>query len=347
MPIFEGLTPEAVLERILSRMETDLQTREGSFAYDMAAPIAFEIWRTLMTLDELVDAFYVNANSGKYLDAHAALFGLERREGTCSAAEIQLFGADGTVIPAGTSFFTGDGLEFQLTGEAVIRDGAAQGTLRAAQAGGRYDVPAGEISRILRTVPGLERFACGAAQGGADPEDDAALFARLEQRRRRPAASGNRDHYREWALSVDGVGAVRVTPLWKGLGAVRVLIAGYDRRPVDKAVAETLLGVSVKVVEIFGEYRVELEVDSGGKLPAGVEALKRRLGEIMPAHLGWGLVIPVLARVPILGALGPRVGRGAPPAFRPRLPAESSHAATLLGTRRSTITLPMAAAEEV
>lgn len=154
-------------------------------------------------------------------------------------------------------------------------------------------------------------------------------------------------HYREWVLSVDGVGAVRVTPLWKGPGSVRVLIAGYDRRPVDKAVAETLLGVSVKVVEIFGEYRVELEVDSGGKLPAGVEALKRRLGEIMPAHLGWGLVIPVLARVPILGALGPRVGRGAPPAFRPRLPAESSHAATLLGTRRSTITLPMAAAEEV
>lgn len=238
MPIFERLTPEAVLERILSRMETDLQTREGSFAYDMAAPIAFEIWRTLMTLDELVDAFYVNANSGKYLDAHAALFGLERREGTCSAAEIQLFGADGTVIPAGTAFFTGDGLEFQLTGEAVIRDGAAQGTLRAAQAGGRYDVPAGEISRILRTVPGLERFACGAAQGGADPEDDAALFARLEQRRRRPAASGNRDHYREWALSVDGVGAVRVTPLWNGPGTVRVLLAGYDRRPVSQAVAD-------------------------------------------------------------------------------------------------------------
>lgn len=114
-----------------------------------------------------------------------------------------------------------------------------------------------------------------------------------------------------------------------------------------KAVAETLLGVPVKVVEIFGAYRVELEVNSGGKLPAGVEALKRRLGEIMPAHLGWGLVIPVLARVPILGVLGPRVGRGAPPVFRPRLPVGSSRTATLMGTRRSTIRLPMAAAEEV
>ncbi len=114
-----------------------------------------------------------------------------------------------------------------------------------------------------------------------------------------------------------------------------------------KAVAETLLGVPVKVVEIFGAYRVELEVNSGGKLPAGVEALKRRLGEIMPAHLGWGLVIPVLARVPILGALGPRVGRGAPPAHRERLKPGRVGCLAALGTRRSTITLPMAAAEEV
>ena len=32
------------------------------------------------------------------------------------------------------------------------------------------------------------------------------------------------------------MGAVRVTPLWKGPGTVLVLIAGYDRRPVDGAI---------------------------------------------------------------------------------------------------------------
>ncbi len=346
MPLFDSLTPETILERILSRMDTELQTREGSYAYDQAAPVAFEIWRALMTLGELIDAFYVNEHSGHYLDEHARLFTLSRREGARAEATLTAFGRDGVTVPAGTAFFAG-GLEFRLEAELTIQDGRGEGLLRAAQPGQRYNLTEGMAFQLLRAVPGLERVEAGPAQGGADPESDKALFERLDEKRKRPSTSGNVGHYREWALSVDGVGAVRVTPLWKGLGAVRVLIAGYDRRPVDKAVAETLLGVSVKVVEIFGEYRVELEVDSGGKLPAGVEALKRRLGEIMPAHLGWGLVIPVLARVPILGALGPRVGRGAPPAFRPRLPAESSHAATLLGTRRSTITLPMAAAEEV
>lgn len=112
---------------------------------------------------------------------------------------------------------------------------------------------------------------------------------------------------------------------------------------VVKAVSETLLGVPVKVLEIFGEYRVELEVDSGGKLPSGVEALKRRLGEIMPAHLGWGLVIPTWVRIPIQAALGPRVGRGAPPVYRARLGPGRIPAASALGTRASRVTLPMAA----
>ena len=312
MPLFDSLTPETILERILSRMDTELQTREGSYAYDQAAPVAFEIWRALMTLGELIDAFYVNEHSGHYLDEHARLFTLSRREGARAEATLTAFGRDGVTVPAGTAFFAG-GLEFRLEAELTIQDGRGEGLLRAAQPGQRYNLTEGMAFQLLRAVPGLERVEAGPAQGGADPESDKALFERLDEKRKRPSTSGNVGHYREWALSVDGVGAVRVTPLWKGLGAVRVLIAGYDRRPVDKAVAETLLGVSVKVVEIFGEYRVELEVDSGGKLPAGVEALKRRLGEIMPAHLGWGLVIPVLARVPILGALGPRVGRGAPP----------------------------------
>lgn len=272
MPLLEGLTPETILERILGRMEGKLQTREGSYAYDMAAPIAFEIWRALMTLDELIDAFYVNENSGKYLDAHAALFGLTRRTGTCAAAEVRFLGSDGTIVPAGTAFFTAGGLEFRLTEDAVLEDGTATGLLQAAEAGEQYNVSAGAVEQMLRTVPGLERFEAGAADGGTDPENDAALFARLDERRRRPATSGNEGHYREWALSVDGVGATRVTPLWAGPGTVRVLIAGYDRKPVSQAVVdacknyiETLRPVgadvtvaSAKAVEVNVSVRVVL-----------------------------------------------------------------------------------------
>lgn len=35
-----------------------------------------------------------------------------------------------------------------------------------------------------------------------------------------------------------GWGAVRVTPLWRGPGTVLVLVAGYDRHPVDELVVD-------------------------------------------------------------------------------------------------------------
>lgn len=236
MPLFENVTPEAILERVLSRMETDLQTREGSYAYDQAAPISFEIWRVLMTLNELIEAFYVNENSGKYLDAHARLFAMIRREGSRAAAKMTYTGRDGTVIPAGTVFYAGGALEFRATGQSVIQNGAAQGWLLAERAGAMGNVPAGAIDQIGRNIPGLEKFENEEGQGGADPEGDADLFQRLDEKRKRPPTSGNAAHYREWALSVNGVGAVRVTPLWRGPGTVLVLIAGFDRRPVDEAI---------------------------------------------------------------------------------------------------------------
>lgn len=268
MPLFEGLTPETILERILSRMDTDLQTREGSYAYDQAAPIAWEIWRVLMTLDELIEAFYVNERSGKYLDDHARLFAMARREGTKAAAELRLYGQDGVSLPAGTAFYTGSGLEFQLTADVTIRDGSAVGYVRAAEVGRRYNAGAGAIDQILRTVPGLERFESGTAEGGTDPEADEALFERLDEKRKRPPTSGNPGHYREWALSVDGVGAVRVTPLWKGPGTVKVLIAGYDRHPVD----ETVLGTCAEYIESQRPVGAEVTVASAKAAPVDVAA---------------------------------------------------------------------------
>lgn len=236
MPLFESVTPETVLERILTRMDTDLQTREGSWAYDQAAPIAWEIWQVLMTLNELIEAFYVTPRSGVYLDEHAKLFALARRTGTKAAAKLSLSGNDGTVVPAGTMFYAGE-LAFELSADAVIRDGGAEGYVRAAQVGQRYNVPAGAINQVLRSVPGLLSFANStAAEGGSDPESDEALYERLDEKRKRPPTSGNPAHYREWALSVDGVGVARPVRLWKGPGTVLVIIAGHDMKPVDNAI---------------------------------------------------------------------------------------------------------------
>lgn len=146
-----------------------------------------------------------------------------------------------------------------------------------------------------------------------------------------------------------GLGACEALPLDTRRRQIAAKLQGRagTTPQVVKDVAETMLGVPVAVVERFGEYLVELVVDGGGTLPAGTGALKGRLREIMPAHLDWALVIPTWLQIPVLTALGPRTARTSPPPFQPRLPAGKIPAAALLGTRRSTMALPMAAAKEV
>lgn len=238
MPIFEHETPELIRSRILKRMDTTLQTREGSFSYDMTSPVSFEIWRLLMTLDELIDAFYVNKNSGKYLDSHADLLGLSRRLGTRAYATIRFTGKDGVTIPAGTAFFTAAGLQFDTVYDVVLENGEGIGYLQAAEVGEWYNVEAGEVSLIQRNISGLETYTNEAAEGGTDPESDAMLFERIENKRKNPSTSGNENHYKEWALSCDGVGDVKVTGLWNGPGTVRVLVVGYDWRSVDESIVD-------------------------------------------------------------------------------------------------------------
>lgn len=275
MPIFKDQTPELIRSRILARMDTELQTREGSYAYDLVSPVAFELWRVLMTLDELINAFYVTQYSGPYLDDHANLLGMVRRAGTKATAVVHFTGRSGVIIPAGTAFFTASGLEFVLADDVALEDGSGSGELVAAQVGDQYNVDAGEIDQILRNISGLTAYSNEAASGGADPESDAALYERIDVRRKNPATSGNEAHYMEWALECDGVGAAKVTGLWNGAGTVRVLVVDYDRKPMDSALVESVaayiqtkrpVGADVTVVSANA---VDIDIAAAVTLDAG------------------------------------------------------------------------------
>lgn len=267
MSLLENQTPERIRSRVLARMDTELQTREGSFVYDMVSPMSFELWRTLMTLGELKSAFYVNEHSGPYLDDHANLLGMARRSGTKSVCEITFTGKENTIIPADTSFFAGD-LEYHLTEDITIHENGSVGILEAAEVGERYNTDAGEINQILRSISGLESFLTGDATGGTDPEGDSALFSRIDYHRKNPSTSGNPNQYREWALSCDGIGGVKITELWAGPGTVRVLVAGYDKEPVDDTVVSNCaayiqtkrpVGAAVTVISVD---RLELTIEA-------------------------------------------------------------------------------------
>lgn len=265
--MFEDKTPESIKAEILSNL-TLVDTREGSFTNDLVGPVALELWKLYESLKALLPIVFIDETSGEYIDKTAARYGITRKPGTKATAVMHFSGTDGTIIPKGTVFLTADGLQFTTDEAVTITEGVASVTVTAAEVGEIYNVAAGTITQQIISISGLESITNEAALGGTDPESDASLVARLYAYLQKPASSGNVYHYEQWALEVDGVGGVKVVPLWNGPGTVKVIIVGPDKGPVDASVV-------ARCEEHIEEYRpigAEVTVISAEGLTINVEA---------------------------------------------------------------------------
>lgn len=230
--MFEDTTVEGIKQRILGRLKTTLQTREGSFVNDIISAVAVELHDCYHQWDGMEPRFYVGDDSGPYIDKQAATVGIYRKPGAVASCSTTFSGSDGARVPAGTPFYTESGLTFILQDDAVISGGTASGTLVAAAPGEVYNIGEGEITSTLRNYSGISGYANAEASGGTDQETDEALVVRYYERMRRSPTSGNPYHYQDWATSVPGVGAARVVSKWNGAGTVKVVLAGPDLKPV-------------------------------------------------------------------------------------------------------------------
>ena len=79
--MYENLTVEDIKHRILERITTNLQTREGSYTNDVISAAAAEITEVYHNMDALLTAFYLDETSGTYIDRQAAVVGITRKHG--------------------------------------------------------------------------------------------------------------------------------------------------------------------------------------------------------------------------------------------------------------------------
>ncbi len=280
--MFEDRTPENIRSEVLSAMEDRVQTREGSFAAEMAGPMAVEASMIYEAIKAMIPAFYVDEDSGGFIDVAASRYGIYRKEGTRAAAAIRLTGRANMTVAAGTVFLTEDGLEFALQEPVTLNvDGAGEGLLTAVAVGDAYNVPEGAITQMVTTLTGLESWTSGAATGGTDPETDRDLVGRLYDYWRKPSTSGNVYDYEKWALEVNGVGAAKVFPLWNGPGTVKVLLAGPERRPVD----ESVVAAAHSHIEELRPIGATVTVESAGGVPINVSATLTLDGSVSLADI--------------------------------------------------------------
>lgn len=230
--MFEAYTYEALLADVLANAPDGIDKRQGSIFYDAVSGIVIQIAKMYTDIDQVFQYVFIATASGEYLDMKADEYGMERLSAT--AVQYRLV-YEGTSPAIGTRFFHNEsGKYFTIASDNGVL------LLVAEETGtGCNDIPSGDLAVPVNTVEGLTASSFGSIYTyGTDEETDDDLRVRIQEKIAGPAENGNKQHYKTWCESVDGVGLARITPLWNGPNTVKgVLINPLGLPCSDSVVA--------------------------------------------------------------------------------------------------------------
>lgn len=293
--MFNDKTPESIHEAMLGAINDEIDKREGSVAYDLSYPAAIELGNVYMALDAVIELAFAETTYGVYLDMWTSAFGVTRKEALVARGSVTLSGPDGTVVPIGTRLQTSNDLFFETTTAATIASGTAQVEAQSSEPGVLGNVAVNEVNALapgdlygVVSITSSTQF-----NGGLDAETDEDLRARFLERAKNPSTSGNAQHYREWAMSVAGVGDAAVYPLHAGPGTVKVVVVNAAKQPpatdiVDRArayveankpIGSTLTVAGATALNI--NVTATIVIEPGYELPAIQTTFNEQLTEYL------------------------------------------------------------------
>lgn len=228
--MFEMETRKNILDR-LKQYYTEtagdkVNIIEGGFVWDTLSANAKEFEKAYAEMALIIEASFPQTSWGDWLTKKAEEHGIIRQEATNSSVILTITGQAGVAVSEGALFSTNDGKNFiTVETKKIESTGTVDIKAQSQDVGTSCNVDAETITKIPMSIYGVSAVTNkNSAYDGFDEETDEELLERLLFKVRQPATSGNKNHYVIWATNVEGVGGVKVLPLWNGNGTVKVII---------------------------------------------------------------------------------------------------------------------------
>ena len=220
--MFEHMTFENIMEDVLSRIPSTYDKREGSVIWDAIAPTVVEIVNTYIAIDTVLNETFADTANLYYLAKRAKERGIEQK--LASQAILQgEFTPTTLEIPIGSKFSC-DSLNYIITEK--INDGVYK--LMCETAGVEGNAHFGLLIPV-DYIDGLQTAELTELLIPAeDDEDVESLRKRYFESMTSQAYGGNIADYKEKTNSIDGVGGVKVTPVWNGGGTVKLTVVDSE-----------------------------------------------------------------------------------------------------------------------
>lgn len=235
-------TLEEIRASILRDYQTyypNADTSEDSDAYARASSLAACAEGIYAHQKWLIKQFFPDTADTEFLEKHAGLRSLRRRNATYAAGKgATVSGNPDAVIAVGLQIKTEDGRFYETTESAVIpASGSVIVAVRSLATGAVQNIKTATKGSFMAAPVGVSTdVVLNDVVGATNAESDSSLLERLLNKIRRPAAGGNKYDYKDWALEVDGVEQAYVYPLRRGLGTVDIAITADNGVPSDDTV---------------------------------------------------------------------------------------------------------------
>ena len=233
-PIFDDNTFENVLERNLDRIPDEFDKREGSVIYDAIAPMAIEISLLYSYLDFLFKNAFGDTANRYWLIERAKERGIEPYKATRSV----IIGRFDAKLNIGDRFFIDD-IYYTVSKLQKEEKELFFYELICNEEGSIGNIEGGKLTptRTIRNLNLAEIYKLAIL--GENEEDTEDFRERYFETIKSIAYGGNIDDYRKKVKAIDGVGLVKVIPVWNGGGTVKLLITDSEfKEPTSELVSK-------------------------------------------------------------------------------------------------------------
>jgi uncharacterized phage protein gp47/JayE len=217
--MYEYMTFEVILQRMLDKVPNTVDKREGSVIYDALAPAALELALMYIEADVILNETFADTASRQYLIKRAAERGLKPDEATKAI----LKGEFSMNVPI-SSRYSLDDLNYVVTEK--ISDGIFK--LECETAGRVGNSYFGNLIPI-DYIAGLQTAKITELLIPGEDEEDTEVFRQQYLNSfDNQAYGGNIADYKEKTKEIQGVGGVKVYPVWNGGGTVKLIIINSE-----------------------------------------------------------------------------------------------------------------------
>lgn len=223
--MFEKETAEAILGRMMEKVPSLRDKREGSVIYDALMPAAIEMELLYALLDWYIDQSFGDTAERKFLTRLA----LERQ----MAPEEASYGiVKGEFSPSSLQMKIGERFSLETLNYRIIeKKTAGIYYLQCEEAGEEGNRDEGTLVPIqyisgLQSAKIIELVVPGEEEEGTED-----FRSRYLKSFNNMAFGGNIDDYKEKVNRIQGIGGVKVYPIWQGGGTARVTFMTSEHKP--------------------------------------------------------------------------------------------------------------------